>query len=53
MSDDEVIQAVLAAFHNGHRRSDGEFVGDSGRGFSIEGWYQSGRIDAAYPLRGP
>ena len=53
MSDDEVIQAVLAAFHNGHRRGDGEFVGDSGRGFSIEGWYQSGRINAAYPLRGP
>jgi hypothetical protein len=53
MSDDEVIQAVLAAFHNGNRRGDGEFVGESGHGFTIEGWYQSGRINAAYPLRGP
>ena len=53
MSDDEVIQAVLAAFHNGRRRGDGEFIGDSRHGFIIEGWYQSGRINAAYPLRGP
>jgi hypothetical protein len=53
MSDDAVIRAVLAAFHNGHRRRGGEFTGDSGRGFAIEGWYQSGRINAAYPLRGP
>jgi Bacterial EndoU nuclease len=53
MSDDEVIEAVLAAFHNGRRRRNGEFIGDSGHGFMIEGWYQSGRIAAAYPLRGP
>lgn len=53
MSDEEVIAAVLAAFHSGRRRSDGEFVGASGHGFMIEGWYQSGRIAAAYPLRGP
>jgi hypothetical protein len=53
MSDDAVIRAVLAAFHNGHRRRGGEFTGDSGHGFAIEGWYQSGRINAAYPLRGP
>lgn len=53
MSDDEVIEAVLAAFHNGRRRHNGEFIGDSGHGFMIEGWYQSGRIAAAYPLRGP
>jgi hypothetical protein len=53
MSDDEVIQAVLAAFHQGHVRGDGRFVGASGHGFAIEGWYQSGHIDAAYPLRGP
>jgi len=25
----------------------------SGRGFMIEGWFQDGRINAAYPLRGP
>lgn len=53
MSDEAVIQAVLAAFHSGRVRGDGRFVGASGRGFAIEGWYQSGRINAAYPLRGP
>lgn len=53
MSDDAVIQAVLAAFHHGQMRGDGEFSGDFGHGFAIEGWYQRGRIAAAYPLRGP
>jgi hypothetical protein len=53
MSDPEVVEAVLAAFHNGHMRNGGQFVGASGRGFVIEGWYQNGRINAAYPLRGP
>jgi len=53
MSDDEVISVVLAAFQAGHRRGDGQFMGASGRGFAIEGWYQNGRINAAYPLRGP
>lgn len=53
MSDDAVIGAVLAAFHDGRRRGDGRFVGDSGHGFAIEGWYHRGRIVAAYPLRGP
>ena len=53
MSDDEVIEAVLAAFQAGRRRSDGQFIGASGHGFAIEGWYQNGRINAAYPLRGP
>jgi Bacterial EndoU nuclease len=53
MSDDQVIRAVLTAFRNGRRRGDGEFTGDSGHGFTIEGWYQSGRINAAYPLGRP
>ena len=53
MSDAEVIEAVLAAFQAGRRRGDGQFIGASGRGFAIEGWYQNGRINAAYPLRGP
>jgi hypothetical protein len=53
MSDAEVVAAVLAAFRDGHLRGDGRFVGQSGRGFVIEGWYRSGRILAAYPLRGP
>ena len=53
MSDDAVIAAVLAAYHDGRMRRDGEFIGDSGQGFMIEGWYHAGRIVAAYPLRGP
>jgi len=53
MSDNEVIGAILAAFREGARRGDGQFVGGSGRGFAIEGWYQNGRINSAYPLRGP
>jgi len=53
MSDNEVIDAILAAFQGGRRRGDGQFVGPSGRGFVIEGWFQNGRINSAYPLRGP
>jgi hypothetical protein len=53
MSDPDVVNAILAAFHDSRRRNDGQFVGPSGRGFMIEGWYQNGRINAAYPLRGP
>jgi len=53
MSDNEVIGAILAAFREGARPGDGQFVGGSGRGFAIEGWYQNGRINSAYPLRGP
>jgi hypothetical protein len=53
MTPDEVIEAILAAFHDAEARSDGQFVGASGCGFAIEGWYQYGRINAAYPLRGP
>jgi Bacterial EndoU nuclease len=53
MTPDDVVEAVLAAFHNGKVRGDGQFLGPSGRGFVIEGWYQNGRINAAYPLRGP
>jgi len=53
MSDHEVVDAVLGAFRDGRRRGDGQFVGGSGRGFAIEGWYQNGRINSAYPLRGP
>src|SRR5207245_5990607 len=42
MSDHEVVDAVLGAFRDGRRRGDGQFVGGSGRGFAIEGWYQNG-----------
>jgi Bacterial EndoU nuclease len=53
MTDDQIVGAVLAAFQAGRRRSDGQFIGASGHGFAIEGWYQNERINAAYPLRSP
>jgi hypothetical protein len=53
MSDAQIVDAVVAAFRNGRRHRDGRFIGGSGHGFAIEGWYRGGRIVAAYPLRGP
>ena len=53
MSRQEVVEAILTAFHRGQAGSGGQFLGPSGAGFAIEGWYQNGRINAAYPLRGP
>ena len=44
-----VIMAVLNAFQ--HRAGNGEkFRGPSGQGFTIEGYYQNGRINTAYPI---
>jgi hypothetical protein len=44
-----VIMAVLNAFRN--RSGGGEkFRGPSGQGFTIEGYYQNGRINTAYPI---
>jgi hypothetical protein len=53
MSPSEVIAAILTAFRHGQTGNSGQFVGPSGSGFAIEGWYQNGRINAVYPLRGP
>lgn len=53
MSPNDVVAAILAAFRHGQAGNGGQFVGPSGSGFAIEGWYQNGRINAAYPLRGP
>jgi hypothetical protein len=53
MTPDEVVDAILGAFHASKGRQYGQFVGPSGRGFAIEGWSQGGRINVAYPLRGP
>jgi hypothetical protein len=53
MSDAEIVAAILAAFRDGERRRDGRFIGASGYGFAVEGWYRRGRIVAAYPLRRP
>jgi hypothetical protein len=49
LSRQEVIQAVLHAFRG--RTGDGEkFRGPSGHGFTIEGYFQNGRINTAYPI---
>ena len=53
MTDHEVVAAILRAFDDGRVRADGRFIGNSGRGFAIEGWYDHGRIWAAYPLYRP
>src|SRR5207302_10621538 len=53
MSTGDVVEAILAAFHQAQAGNGGRFVGPTSRGFAIEGWYQNGRINAAYPLRGP
>lgn len=49
MDREAVIQAVLNAFRN--REGSGEkFRGPSGQGFTIEGYFQGGRINTAYPI---
>jgi hypothetical protein len=53
LSDRDVVAAILTAFHDRRMRHDGRFIGNSGRGFMIEGWYEHGRIEAAYPLYRP
>jgi hypothetical protein len=45
-----VIQAILNAFKNRTSGSSEKFRGPSGRGFTIEGYYQNGRINTAYPI---
>jgi hypothetical protein len=45
-----VIQAALNAYRN-RTTGDGEpFRGPSGQGFTVEGYFQNGRINTAYPL---
>jgi hypothetical protein len=45
----QVIAAILNAYRQGRRRGE-RFSGPSGRGFTIEGYLQSGRISTAYPI---
>lgn len=49
MTQEQVIAAVLSAFHKGRRRGE-NFRGPSGLDFTIEGYYQGGRIQTAYPV---
>lgn len=49
MSRQQVIAAILHAFRG--RAGGGEkFRGPSGHGFTIEGYFQNGRINTAYPI---
>jgi len=45
-----VVQAILNAFANRTSGGSEKFRGPSGRGFTIEGYYQNGRINTAYPI---
>ncbi len=47
-TSDEVQAAILAAFERSGATE--KWRGDSGRGFTIEGYYQNGRINTAYPI---
>ncbi|HEY0514129.1 MAG TPA: EndoU domain-containing protein [Thermoanaerobaculia bacterium] len=49
MDRQAVIQAALNAFQNRTGRGE-QFRGPSGQGFTIEGYYQNGRINTAYPI---
>jgi hypothetical protein len=50
LNRDAVIQAVLHAFAGRTTGNAEEFRGPSGSGFTIEGYYQNGRINTAYPI---
>ncbi|HEX4499492.1 MAG TPA: EndoU domain-containing protein [Thermoanaerobaculia bacterium] len=53
MDRQAVIQAVLNAFQNrsgAGQENREKFRGPSGTGFTIEGYYQNGRINTAYPI---
>ena len=45
-----VIQAILHAFAKRTTGRAEKFRGPSGRGFTIEGYFQNGRINTAYPI---
>jgi hypothetical protein len=51
MTPQDVIQAILHAFHKGETDDRSKFRGPSGRGFTIEGWtLRDGKINTAYPI---
>lgn len=52
MSRDEVVAAILNAYRRRTTGRSEQFRGPSGHGFTIEGWYQNGRINTAYPIFG-
>ncbi|HYU35082.1 MAG TPA: EndoU domain-containing protein [Thermoanaerobaculia bacterium] len=50
MSRQDVLAAILNAYRRRTTGSSEQFRGPSGQGFTIEGWYQNGRINTAYPI---
>ena len=50
MNRDAVVQAILQAYKSRTTGTSEKFRGSSGRGFTIEGWHQNGRINTAYPI---
>ena len=46
----DVLRAILNAYRQRTTGSSEKFRGPSGLGFTIEGWYQNGRINTAYPI---
>jgi hypothetical protein len=50
LSREDVVTAVLNAWRRRSTGSSENFRGPSGFGFTIEGWYQNGRINTAYPI---
>ena len=50
MGRDAVVKAILNAYQNRAPGNAEKFRGPSGRGFTIEGYYQNGRINTAYPI---
>ncbi len=45
----QVIGVILDAYRRGQRRGE-RFRGPSGHGFTVEGYFQNGRINTAYPI---
>lgn len=52
MRREEVVAAILNAYRRRSTGSAEKFRGPSGHGFTIEGWFQNGRINTAYPIFG-
>ncbi|HEX6898656.1 MAG TPA: EndoU domain-containing protein [Thermoanaerobaculia bacterium] len=50
MDREAVVQAILQAYRSRTTGNSEKFRGPSGRGFTIEGWHQDGRINTAYPI---
>lgn len=50
MSRQQVVTAILHAWRRRTTDRAEKFRGPSGLGFTIEGWFQNGRINTAYPI---